>query len=157
MLPQFDLTFFPSQIFWLIVCFGVFFAFVHFVFFPRMQQMFLNREMKIKKDIKTYEHNIHEIREIEKTHAHMLKTARTEAEEVQKQATLKAKEFAAEQCAEIDKTLNAKFEVAKAELETEVKKMEASLKEEVLKSASILLEKLEGEKPDLDELKKLVS
>lgn len=157
MLPQFDVGFFPSQIFWLVLCFGLFFAFVHFYFFPKMQSVFNEREEKIKLERAMYEENMHQIQEIENIHKKMILEAKTEAEEKLKEGTQKAKHFAEERFREIDKTLNEKFETAKQNLEAEIQKFKNGLTQQVLQSTTQIIEKIEETKINPEEVKKFIN
>jgi F-type H+-transporting ATPase subunit b len=155
MLPQFDLTFFPSQIFWLFVCFGAFFSFIQFYFFPKMIKILEQRENKIKKEVIIYEHNISEIEKLEALHNKMILDAKKEADEKVKSSTLKTKQFVEQRQAEIDKNLSQKFENAKKELITELQNFEANIGEDILNSAKQIVEKVEKGQVDISELKKL--
>jgi F-type H+-transporting ATPase subunit b len=154
MLPQFDLTFFPSQIFWLFVCFGLFFAFIQFYFFPKMMHILEQRENKIKKESKLHEYNLEEIQKLHNSHNAMILEAKREASEKIKSASLKTKQFVEQRQAEIDKTLNEKFEVAKKELIAEMQNFEANINDEILNSAKQIIEKLEEKPVTLEDLKK---
>jgi F-type H+-transporting ATPase subunit b len=157
MLPQFDISFFPSQIFWLFVSFGIIFTFVNFYFFPRMRKILSERERKITKDLKFYEHNLHEIEELFKKHEAMIKNANEEANKNLKEADKKIKDFTEKRCAEVDENLNKKFSIAKQEIDLEISNFQSSLKEEVLKSAISLIEAIEGEKVSEDKIKKYIA
>ncbi len=157
MLPQFDITFFPSQIFWLFISFGIIFTFVNFYFFPRMRKILFERERKITKDLKFYEHNLHEIEELLKKHETMIKNANEEANKSLKEADKRIKDFTEKRCSEVDENLNNKFNIAKQEIDLEISNFQSSLKEEVLKSAINLIEAIEGEKVSEEKIKKYIA
>ncbi len=50
-MPQFDLTRFPTQIFWLVVCFAVLYALMANMVLPRIGKTIENRERKIQGDL----------------------------------------------------------------------------------------------------------
>jgi F-type H+-transporting ATPase subunit b len=50
-MPQFDPSIYPSQIFWLLVCFSFLVWFVRGIFFPRMTKVFDERERCIQDDL----------------------------------------------------------------------------------------------------------
>ena len=46
--PQFDFSTYSSQIFWLLVCFGIFFAYVKFYFLPKLEGILNKRNKEIQ-------------------------------------------------------------------------------------------------------------
>lgn len=50
-MPQFDLAFFIGEAFWMLVCFGVFYALIRFLVYPLFQDVFSEREHKIQNDL----------------------------------------------------------------------------------------------------------
>jgi len=50
-MPQFDLTRFPTQIFWLVVCFAVLYALMANMVLPRIGKTIESRERKIQGDL----------------------------------------------------------------------------------------------------------
>lgn len=50
-MPQFDLTRFPTQIFWLVVCFAVLYALMANLVLPRIGKTIESRERKIQGDL----------------------------------------------------------------------------------------------------------
>ena len=157
MLPQFEISSFSSQIFWLLICFGAFFCFVQFYFFPKMYKMLLKRNEKIKNDIRYHEQNLHQIQKISLHHENLIKDAKLEADTKLKEFAEKTKEFAEKRCHEIDEILNAKFNAAKKEIEVEVANFQASIEEDILKSVSTILLAIEGVEVPISEVKKYVA
>lgn len=157
MLPQFEVSFFPAQIFWLIVCFGIFYVFVKYSFLPKITDILAKREAKIKADMLFYEHNILEIAKSKEAYEKIILDAKFEADEQIKKAKLSSQKFIEERILEIDKTMNARFESIKSELETEISTVRNQLKQEALISAVNILKKIEGEAPNEEELKKYLA
>lgn len=50
-MPQFDLQWFMSEAFWALVCFGVFYVIMAYFIFPLFQDVFIERDHKIKNDL----------------------------------------------------------------------------------------------------------
>ncbi len=50
-MPQFDLQWFTSEAFWMLICFGVFYFIMAYFIFPLFQDVFAEREHKIKNDL----------------------------------------------------------------------------------------------------------
>lgn len=143
MLPQFDLSFFPSQIFWLLVCFTLFYLFIQFYFFPKMEALFNKREAKIKEDVERHEANVREIQNIEHEYSQMLLQSQIEADETIKNTKKEMAIFLEKKLAEIDASLNAKFQEYTEGFNKEIESFEASLKDQVVKSAVKVIAKLE--------------
>lgn len=150
MLPQFELQFFPSQIFWLFICFGTFFLFVQFYFFPKMFKIFAERNAKIEKDLKRHDYNMSLISELSETHENMLKLAKSSADGKLKAINLETRNFIETRLKEIDINFNAKFEEAKKNFEAELLEFDSSLDEQIIKSATQIIEKIENKTPDAD-------
>ena len=47
-MPQFEFSTYSSQIFWLLVCFGIFFAYVKFYFLPKLEGILNRRNNEIR-------------------------------------------------------------------------------------------------------------
>ena len=157
MLPQFEVGFFPSQIFWLIVSFSIFYVFVKYSFLPRINEILEKREAKIKADMIFYEHNISEIAKTKAEYDRMILDSKKEAEEQIKKAKLASQKFTEERIVEIDKNMNSKFEAIKLEIEGEILNIRKDLKNEALATATHILEKMEGSKPSEEKLKKYLA
>lgn len=155
MLPQLDLAFFPSQIFWLFVCFGILFLYINYYFFPRMQKMFEKREAKILSENKILEYNLKEIQLLKDNHTKMLSDAKQESAERINQAEESTQHFIETKKIEIDANFIKKFEEMKHQLEEELNNFHANIEEEVLKSSYEIIKKIEGKEVSFKELKKI--
>ncbi len=47
-MPQFELSTYSSQIFWLLICFGIFFSYVKFFFLPKLDGILSKRNDEIR-------------------------------------------------------------------------------------------------------------
>lgn len=54
-MPQFDTAWFLSEAFWMLVCFGLFYGIMAYFIFPIIQDIFTEREHKIKNDLSVAE------------------------------------------------------------------------------------------------------
>lgn len=54
-MPQFDTTWFLGEAFWMLLCFGVFYVLTAYILMPLIQDVFLEREHKIKNDLSVAE------------------------------------------------------------------------------------------------------
>ncbi len=56
-MPQFNFANYSSQIFWLLLCFGIFFSYVKFFFLPKLDGILSQRNSDIKKTQEEIEKN----------------------------------------------------------------------------------------------------
>lgn len=98
-MPQFDISTFSSQIFWLTIAFGIMLAFNHYIIMPKFANIFKGRQDKITGDIAAAE------------------IATSEAEKIQS----KVEEVRAELVVESDKLYND-YKAHISELEAEFSK-----------------------------------
>jgi F-type H+-transporting ATPase subunit b len=157
MLPQFEVSFFPSQIFWLIVSFSIFYVFVKYSFLPKISEILEKREAKIKADMIFYERNISDIAKTKNEYEAMISDAKKEAEEQIKKAKLASQKFTEERIVEIDKTMNTKFEAIKLEIESDIASIRKDLRKEALATTMNILEKIEGVAPEEEKVKKYLA
>lgn len=157
MLPQFEISFFPSQIFWLIVSFSIFYVFIKYSFLPKITKILEKREAKIKADMIFYDRNIAEIAKAKSDYEAMIVEAKKEAEEQIKKAKLASQKFTEERIVEIDKTMNTKFETIKLEIESDISAIRKDLQKEALTTTMKIIEKIEGISPAEEKVKKYLA
>lgn len=153
MLPQLDISFFPSQVFWLLVSFSLLFCVVNYSFLPKLEKTIYNRH---KKAVSSFYHSFYLLRFAESI-ADKYNTALH-------QTKLQAKKMIDDTLLQVEE-MRADFQVA---LEEEKVKMDKFVAEEITKFhaehvnalkqmsmdlASIFYTKLTGHKAD----KKLVA
>lgn len=56
-MPQFDFATYSSQIFWLLLCFGIFFTYIKFYFLPKLENILIKRNQDIALIQKEIEQN----------------------------------------------------------------------------------------------------
>lgn len=157
MLPQFDLTFFPSQIFWLMVCFGAFFLFVHFYFVPKIENILSARSGILFKNQKIHELAVNEAKVIEEKHVHMISAAKAEAEAKLKLAQAETKSFIEDNIRKFDSSMSSWLEIKKQEINEELKEFDKMLSSHALKGAQEIISAVSGHTPTEDEIKKKAS
>lgn len=54
-MPQFELVYYLSQAFWMLISFGVLYLIVAYFIFPSLNEIFINRENQIEKDLSAAE------------------------------------------------------------------------------------------------------
>lgn len=81
-MPQFDPTTFASQLFWLIVCFTVFFLILRMFVIPRMADVMKRRSDQIEQDLENAERMQAEAKQAFEEYEQALTGSRTEAREI---------------------------------------------------------------------------
>ncbi len=54
-MPQFELVYYLSQAFWMLISFGILYLVVAYFIFPSLNEIFVNREKQIEKDLSAAE------------------------------------------------------------------------------------------------------
>lgn len=103
-LPQFDLSTYSSQLFWLIVCLTVLFVFVKRVFAPRLMDILETRERRIQGDLEKAQKMVKSAQEIQHNYDSQLEQNRVQAR--QQRATQLA-EFAKKRQERLDRQQKA--------------------------------------------------
>ncbi len=115
-LPQFDPTFFPSQVFWLIV----FFALLYWLFtrkaLPRLTEILEERQDRIAADLDRASALRREAEEAYARYERMLEEARNRAHETLVRAQERIARETAERAAELERTTQARIREAEAEI-----------------------------------------
>ncbi|GJL84741.1 MAG: hypothetical protein DHS20C02_05160 [Micavibrio sp.] len=155
-LPQFDPTFFPTQIFWLAVIFGVMYIFFARKTLPEISSVLENRRDHIQSDLDTAEKLREEAEEAHRAYDEALDKARTEASDlfadVEKKVKDKSsKDFQAfyERSSKEIKAAEAEIEKAKADAFEEMSTIAAEI-------ASQAAEKIVGISTDINQAKTVI-
>jgi len=151
--PQFNFANYSSQIFWLLLCFGIFFSYVKFFFLPKLDGILAQRNSDIKKTQEEIEKNNREAK----------------ANFAQSQINITESNALASKVIE-DANVKAKFEEESALKEIEAAQRQAideilkqqgqltgeSLNAAVVETAEIILKKIgfDVKKSELEELAK---
>lgn len=81
-LPQFDVSRFPSQIFWLVIAFGLTYALMRYVALPGVQKTLETRASRIEADVAAARQMNEEAKKLAADYETRLKSARAEAQEI---------------------------------------------------------------------------
>lgn len=146
-MPQFDITTYSSQIFWLILSFGILFLGLSRFIIPRFKAILLKRETLVDLDTIKTKNMHHQQQEQQKHRLDRLEKAQQKAHDLIKETVLEIDEFEKMQRQHIQDQINRHLKDFQASLEQEKKNLE---KEEILlvhQSVNRLLPKLlAGEK-----------
>jgi len=143
-LPQFDPTHFPSQIFWLIVAFGVLYRLFTRRALPRIFEILEERQDRIAADLDRAAELRREAEEIYARHERMLEEARERAHALILEAQQRiARESAARQAA-LDRELQERIAAAEAEISRFRERALADIADVAAEIAAAAAEKLAG-------------
>jgi len=146
--PQFDPTWFASQLFWLVVCFKLLSLVMSQIIVPRITDVLETRATRIENDLARAESLKTEAETVKAEYEAALAKAKTEAHEVLRagQAAL-AEEMAAQQQA-FAKDLSAKVGAAEKNIVAARDQALTELTGVAEEVASMAVERLSGAKPD---------
>jgi len=115
-MPQFDPSSFPSQIFWLIVSFAVFFFILRLLVIPRMADVMQRRSNQIEQDLENAEKMQAEAQQALEEYEQQLAGSRAEAREIVRKVTDEAASKAASALAAKAEELAGKTQDAEARI-----------------------------------------
>ncbi|MCB1529776.1 MAG: hypothetical protein H6853_06780 [Rhodospirillales bacterium] len=156
-LPQFDPTWFPSQIFWLAVCFGVLYLFFSKKTLPEISGVIENRRNHIQSDLDMAEKLTGETENVQRTYEKNLDKARSDASkavlDVENgiKAEMASRQEAFRKRSESDvRSAETRIEKAKAEAMDEMNEIAAQAAREAVK-------KIIGQEIDAGKAKSVVT
>ncbi|QQV74495.1 ATP synthase subunit b [Rickettsia tillamookensis] len=154
-MPQFDIATYYSQIFWLIVTFGLLYIFVYKFITPKAEEIFNNRQTNIQDNITQADTLTQEVEKLNKYYNEEIDKTNTEIDRLKKE--------------KID-SLESEFLIKKKNLEQDLKnsisqniedinlaakQFRANKSEAIIKLAVNIIEKIAGTKADIDLLKNI--
>mgnify|MGYP006108912867 FL=1 len=156
-MPQFDITTFASQIFWLIISFSVVFLFVWRIGLPRIANTLENRQKKIGDDLAKANELAEQTDEVMAAYEKKLADTRASALEELHTATVKATEKSDEQNALLAEKLAENAAAARNRISAEsaaaINNI-VDISEEITQQA---VERLIGKTPDNNSVKSAVT
>ena len=156
-MPQFDITTFASQIFWLIISFSVVFLFVWRIGLPRIANTLENRQKKIGDDLAKANELAEQTDEVMAAYEKKLTDTRASALEELHAATVKATEKSDEQNALLAEKLAENAAAARNRISAEsaaaINNI-VDISEEITQQA---VERLIGKTPDNNSVKSAVT
>ncbi|ABV72971.1 F0F1 ATP synthase subunit B' [Rickettsia canadensis str. McKiel] len=154
-MPQFDIATYYSQIFWLIVTFGLLYIFIYKFIIPKAEEIFNNRQTNIQDnitqaDILTLEVeklNKYYNEEVEKTNTAIDRLKKAKIYSLESEFLIKKKNL--EQ--DLKNSINKNIE----DINLAAKQFRTNKSEAIIKLAVNIIEKVAGTKADIDLLKKI--
>ena len=141
-MPQFDPASFASQIFWLVLLFGLLWLILARAGLPRVERIFEDRAQRISNDLEMAEKYSADAEQVQQRYEHSLDQARAAAQSVLADAhdNLAAKLAATEQ--ELDARLSKRLDEAEARITQEKQAALSDVAGVAAEAASDLLAKL---------------
>lgn len=145
-LPQFDPTWFPSQIFWLVVTFGILFVVMSNTILPALGKTLGNRRTQLESDLKAAEDMSSEARNLQDTVQRGLQRAQGDAVSIIADAgKVMSQEVASRQAAFHDKA-QSQMDALQKNLDKAAKKARADMEDSIADLVSDVLGKTAGVK-----------
>ncbi|MCZ6902074.1 MAG: ATP F0F1 synthase subunit B' [Rickettsia endosymbiont of Ixodes persulcatus] len=154
-MPQFDIATYYSQIFWLIVTFGLLYIFVYKLITPKAEEIFNNRQTNIQDNItqadtltlEAEKLNKYYNEEIEKTNTEIDRLKKEKIDSLESECLIKKKNL--EQ--DLKNSINQNIE----DINLAAKQFRTNKSKAIIKLAVNIIEKVAGTKADVDLLKKI--
>ena len=154
-MPQFDITTYYSQIFWLIVTFGLLYIFIYKFITPKAEEIFNNRQTNIQDNItqadilalEVEKLNKYYNEEVEKTNTAIDRLKKAKIYSLESEFLIKKKNL--EQ--DLKNSINKNIE----DINLAAKQFRTNKSEAIIKLAVNIIEKVAGTKADIDLLKKI--
>ena len=120
-MPQFDLTFYWSQLFWMLICFGILFWAMHFWIVPFFSAIRVQRKKELDDLIKKTRNLQKKAEILAKDDRDILEKTREEARKIIEEATLTSQEYYRKHLQNLDELFNQVLEKTKKNLLQEKK------------------------------------
>ncbi|KJV81634.1 ATP synthase B/B' CF family protein [Rickettsia hoogstraalii str. RCCE3] len=154
-MPQFDIATYYSQIFWLIVTFGLLYIFVYKFITPKSEEIFNNRQTNIQDNITQADTLTQEVEKLNKYYSEEIEKTNTEIDRLKKEkiGSLESEFLIKKKNLEQDlkNSINQNIE----DINLAAKQFRTNKSEAIIKLAVNIIEKIAGTKADIDSLKSL--
>lgn len=155
-MPQFDTDWYPSQLFWLFICFTLLYLFMSRSIIPRIREVLESRQHRIDADLEFARSMQQESETIKHDYEASISSAQSRVRDLIQQAQEKSEATAVNAHKELDTDILALHEKADKEIDTKLKEIESESLPVVEELASLLVEKIMLKKPDNDQVKRAV-
>lgn len=154
-MPQFDIATYYSQIFWLIVTFGLLYIFVYKFITPKAEEIFNNRQTNIQDNITQADTLTQEVEklnkyyneEIDKTNTEINRLKKEKIDSLESEFLIKKKNL--EQ--DLKNSINQNIE----DINLAAKQFRTNKSEAIIKLAVNIVEKIAGTKADMNLLQNI--
>jgi F-type H+-transporting ATPase subunit b len=147
-LPQFDTSKFPSQIFWLVICFGLTYALMRYVALPKVESALALRGRKMDQDIEEAKRINIEAKKLISEYEGRLAKARGQAQEVHQLSAEDNNRKSAMRMAEQQKIIDSRMTEAEKRIADAKAKALETLDREAESVVSELVARIAGVAPD---------
>lgn len=155
-MPQLDPTFFPSQLFWLAITFGLLYLFLWRFALPRVGSVLQQRRERIASDLEKAERMKKEAEKLNLEYVTSLGEVRAKANHMIAEAVAKAKTESERRHATLDAELHARFHESEKALAKARKDALRSIQDVAAELSVMLAKKLAGVSVSEDKARKSV-
>ncbi len=155
-MPQLDLTWFPAQIFWMAITFGLLFLLMWRLALPRVSNVLQTRQSQIQNDITRAEALKAEAEEMNARVDSAMEKARKEAQEILRQARSEIEADLARQEKETTSRINTRVQEGEEKVEKARRDALNRIRETAAEMAVTSAQKIGGISVDPEEAKKAV-
>ena len=156
-LPQMDITTFPSQLFWLIITFGILYLFMWRTAIPKLRNTIEERQDKILLDINEAEKLKSEAEETLREYEEKIQSASKEAGEIINQAKTKADEMIDNIKKQQDLKLSQMLSDSKDRINKQFEDSKDQIENAKIESIKLISAKFLTESFDDDEIRKEIN
>ena len=156
-MPQFDVSSFSSQLFWLAIVFAILYFIVSKFIAPKAESILTARNRCIEDDINYAEVYKKEAKMLDMEKHEKLTEVNIRVEEMQQQAIKLLESHFAQQKEELSKTLDRKKEISLDEIAKYVNKFREGEPDACLSLAAFIIEKITNKPTDIKRLREIHS
>ncbi|MBX3522427.1 MAG: F0F1 ATP synthase subunit B' [Xanthobacteraceae bacterium] len=145
--PPFQGETFPSQIFWLTICFVALYVLLSRVALPRLGRVIAERNAKIEGDLEAANRLRNDSEAAQAAYEKSLADARTKAQTLASESQAKAASEAEAQRKELEAGLKAKLDAAEAQIAKTKSAAMTNVRTIAVDTAGVIVERLTGKAP----------
>ncbi|AIL64974.1 ATP synthase subunit b 2 [Rickettsiales bacterium Ac37b] len=156
-MPQLDPSSYLSQIFWLVVTFILLYGLLHYITVPMMQKLLQKRQDVIADNLKKAEELKKKAELIEEQYNISIKEAHLHSANLIQEANNKINNEMVLRLQELDSVIKEYSHVAEERMVILKQELAKNLAIQAESLTSLLIEKMVGSKPDVQELRQIIS
>ncbi|MBY0533021.1 MAG: F0F1 ATP synthase subunit B' [Xanthobacteraceae bacterium] len=145
--PPFQGETFPSQLFWLVICFVALYVLLSRVALPRLSHAIENRQSRIAGDLETASRLRNESEAAQASYEKALADARAKAQALASESQAKAAAEAEAQRKQLEDGLKAKLEAAEKQIASTKSAAMSNVRGIAVDTAGLIVERLTGKTP----------
>jgi F-type H+-transporting ATPase subunit b len=154
-MPQFDVSSFSSQLFWLIIVFGFLYFLISRFIAPKAESILTQRNGFLEENISHAEEYNNRAKSIEAMREGKLEEVNSHVEDLHKQALEMMESHFAHQKQELSVVLDKKKEKALAQIQNYIDKFHVTEPDSCIKLAAFIIQKVTNKDADIELLKKI--